>query len=145
MLLAGPFKLQVYVKVSVLVLAAFDAPCIPQDHTLVNSTRFSEVAPDMEMRLHGLLNLPNAAQRHLYELPHIQVCINVEMLNGCMHFDHSAHQDHFRTIQDHSALHQPSMQLRHCSNLRSKFDAIADVDEAEAGGAGLPEPRSRRL
>lgn len=44
-----------------------------QDHTLVNSTRFSEVTPDLEIRLRGLLNLPNAAERHLYELPQIQV------------------------------------------------------------------------
>jgi hypothetical protein len=46
---------------------------LPQDHTLVNSTRFSEVTPDLEIRLRGLLNLPNAAERHLYELPQIQV------------------------------------------------------------------------
>lgn len=43
------------------------------DHTLVNSTRFSEVGPDMELRLRGLQNMPNAAERYLYELPHIQM------------------------------------------------------------------------
>lgn len=43
-----------------------------QDHTLVNSTRFAEVSPEMEARLRALLALPNAADRHLHELPHIQ-------------------------------------------------------------------------
>ena len=45
----------------------------------MNSTRFSEVTPDLEIRLRGLLNLPNAAERHLYELPQIQVNLVVAL------------------------------------------------------------------
>ena len=39
----------------------------------MNSTRFSEVSPEMEARLRALLALPGAAERHLYQLPGIQV------------------------------------------------------------------------
>lgn len=90
----------------------------------MNSTRFSEVTPDLEIRLRGLLNLPNAAERHLYELPQIQVIVLVPSSpSSC------------GTLVGYLLADR-----RHeLSDAESDAALAADVDEAEARSSALPQ------
>ena len=43
------------------------------DHTLLNSTRLSDVSPELTERLHAAAAAETDSQRSLYYLPHMQV------------------------------------------------------------------------
>jgi hypothetical protein len=102
-----------------------------QDHTLVNSTRFSEVAVDMEIRLRGLLNLPNAAERQLYELPQIQVASMTATIAAA----------YAVSWFDARCLSVTEV----CSLAEANPVPSADVDEAQARSAGVPQQHLRML
>jgi hypothetical protein len=79
----------------------------------------------MDLRLRGLLNLPSAAERHLHELPQIQVTVIGLVVCVC----NAAYQ----TV---SALTMMA---------EAGVSPAADVDEAAAWSAGLSQLHLRVL